>query len=934
MTDIEDDATRPDPPSTTTLDARDPHDRSPLAPASPLILPPGTAIGRYMVLDHLGAGGMGTVHSAWDRELQRKVALKLVRPERKTGEGATQARARFLREAQALARLNHPNVVAVHDTGLVGDDVFLAMEFVEGDDLRAYLDRLPKLDDPRRWPQVVEIFQAIGQGLAAVHAAGLVHRDLKPANLMVGKDGRARVMDFGLARLVGSEGDPAEAPAAELLSPQLGSSPLAASLTGSGLRLGTPSYMAPEQFLGQACDARTDLFAFCVAFFEALYGFRPFGEGADFAGRLLRGDITPPPAGTPVPEWLHQLLLRGLARDPDQRWSSVAELMAAAAAIPRARRRRQQIFAAAAVSVGLLGFAIFGPGRRPENLCRDSEERLASVFGPARQQEIAAAFGRSGKAFAGETARALIARLAAWGHSWAEQRRDACEATHHRGEQSADLLDRRMLCLDRRLDELAASASLLAQADLELAENPAPALALLGDLEACADLVQLTATAEPPPAAQRDPLAALQRQLVEVKTRAAAGELAAAESLAQTAATAAEKLGYLPLLAEAHLTSGELAAKASRFEAAEASWLAAIAAAIAANDLDAQARAADELASLYSEQLGQPQPALSWLHIAEAAASRLGRRPLLTSSLAHTRAMVAAKSGDNTTAFAELEKALALARQAPGTEDRQSVLANDLGIVLGNMGRYPEAEAATLEGLALDRRLYGEKHPLLAETLNNLGSLQFAQGHQEEAARLHLEAVELLRASYGSEHRLVALSMNNAATALRALGRGDEADRYQLEALAIQERVLGKDHIEVANSLTNLAFKYRESAELDKALVFYLRALPIFDKNLGPTSYFRAGCHHGTGVTLSRLGRPAEALPHLQFAFDVFHQNPTDARVRGNSAFQMAKTLWDDGRDRGRARLMANQALADYRGEAARFPREIAAVETWLSEHR
>jgi tetratricopeptide (TPR) repeat protein len=858
-----------------------------------------------------------------DRELQRKIALKLVRPERKEGEGASQARARFLREAQALAQISHPNVVAVFDLGPWGDEVYLAMEFVEGRELAAFLDELPPATDKRRWPRVLEIFRQIGRGLEAVHAAGLVHRDVKPSNLMIGSDGRARVMDFGLARRVGERGEEAV---------EQRQSPLDARLTHTGLRLGTPSYMAPEQYLGLPCDTRCDIFSFCVAFYEALFGRRPFGEGPELAGRVIAGELEPRPAGSPVPEELHQVLARGLARDPADRWSSVGELMAACEAIPQ-RRRRRRLAAAAIAAAALFGLALFAARSYQENLCGDAEERLEAVFGAPQKKRIAAAFAAGGKDFEKQAGAGLLARLEAWGKSWAAQRREACEATHRTGVQSGDLLDRRMICLDRRLAELAATVRLVADPP-DRTRSPSEALKLLGDLDACSDLVQLTETGPPPPAEQREKLREIQLLLVEASAASLRQGFAEGEALARRAVAAADQLGYPSLVADARLGLGELLVQTGRFEEGKELQLAAVAAATAGRDNEALARAAEFLARLHSEVLGKPKEAEPWARIAEAAAGQLGHRPLLASSQAHMRAMIATKSGDNEKALFEMRRALAAAEAADGSEDKQSSLQNDLGIVLGNLGRYDQAETALRKSLEIERKLYGEGHPATARALDALGGLYFSQERHEEALEHQQAALDLLIEAYGEEHRVVALSMNNVATGLRAVGRLDEADRLQLRAVEILEKVLGPDHIELAIGLANLAFNYRERGELGKALELYRRALPIYDKQLAPPNFYLAGAHHGTGVTLHRLRRYAEALPHLQHSFDAFHQTEVDPRFRGGASFQLAQTLWEEGGDRPRARRMAAKAIEDYRAEAGRFAQEIARVEAWLAERR
>src|SRR4051812_10268762 len=237
----------------------------PRQPGEPL--PRGSAVGRYVVLERIGSGGMGVVYAAYDPELDRKVALKLLRPDRAGAAG--EAALRLQRGAQAIARLSDPHVVAVYDAGTFGDQVFVAMELMEGRTLRQWLG-----EGKRGWREIVDVFVAAGRGLAAAHAAGLVHRDFKPDNVLLGTDGRVKVADFGLARPVG-DADPGGGEAALMESP--GSRGLLATpLTEWGVAMGTPAYMAPEQLRGERADARSDQFSFCVALWEALYGRKPF----------------------------------------------------------------------------------------------------------------------------------------------------------------------------------------------------------------------------------------------------------------------------------------------------------------------------------------------------------------------------------------------------------------------------------------------------------------------------------------------------------------------------------------------------------------------------------------------------------------------------------------------------------------------------------
>ena len=290
-------------------------------------LRPGNSVGRFILLGVLGAGAMGVVYAAYDPELDRKIALKLVLP--RVGGGPDSAgRARLVREAQALAKLSHPNVVAVHDVGTHGGSVWIAMEFVAGQTLTEWAAA-----GSRGWSAVLPILIDAARGVTAAHVAGLVHRDLKPDNVMIGNDGRVRVMDFGLAHGRGpSMVEPALASTlAAATGPQPERAALALRLTEVGSIQGTPAYMAPEQWQGQEAEAVSDQFGWSVMAWEMLFGERPFrGETMmTLAAAVLAGQRRPPPRGRGVPGWLRRVIERGLAIEPALRWPTMAALLAA-----------------------------------------------------------------------------------------------------------------------------------------------------------------------------------------------------------------------------------------------------------------------------------------------------------------------------------------------------------------------------------------------------------------------------------------------------------------------------------------------------------------------------------------------------------------------------------------------------------------------------
>ena len=308
-----------------------------------------TRIGRFAVLRRLGAGGMGVVYAGYDEELDRRVAIKVVREDTV----GTHGRARMLREAQAMAKLSHPNVVQVYEVGELDDQVFVAMEFIRGKTLTDWLSA-----EERTWEEILEVFLQAGRGLAAAHRQGLVHRDFKPDNVLVDNDGRARVLDFGLARAENGRRD-VEDDSALIRLGATNHSELRRDLTMVGTILGTPAFMSPEQHLGRPADARSDQFSFCVALYIALYEQAPFA--GETLGELMEtvtsGALRKPPATTRVPPSVFQALATGMATETAERFPSMDTLLGALSPeTPDGRRR--WLWPAALVGVSTLAVLI------------------------------------------------------------------------------------------------------------------------------------------------------------------------------------------------------------------------------------------------------------------------------------------------------------------------------------------------------------------------------------------------------------------------------------------------------------------------------------------------------------------------------------------------------------------------------------------------
>jgi predicted Ser/Thr protein kinase/tetratricopeptide (TPR) repeat protein len=585
--------------------------------------PRGALIGRYVVLSALGAGGMGVVLAAYDRELDRKIALKLLK-----GLNHSSARARLQREAQALAKLDHQNVVAVHDVGIHDGQVFVAMEFVVGKTLGAWM---AEVQQPRPWKDVLRVFGEAGRGLVAAHEAGLVHRDFKPDNVMLGDDGRVRVMDFGLAR---AESDH-EAEIQSSIERRTGSRLLVSPLTQTGTMLGTPAYMSPEQFESKVADGRSDQFSFCVSLYRALYGTQPFAGKTVSELRLAvtQGQVEAAPKGASVPVWLRAVVLRGLSLEPNERWPSMRALLEALEKDPAVRRRK---WGARALVVGLLGGGSLGlvhATQADAQVCMGFDQRLAGVWDESRRAEVRAAIEGTGLSYAPATWERVEQRLDKYTQQWVAAREEACEATHN-GEQSEALLDLRMACLDERLQHVRATVAILVEADETVLKNAVEAVASLPRLERCAHVDALKAKTPPP----EDPqvakrVAALDERLVKAEALQKAGKYAEGLALADAVVTEAAPLGYEPLMTRAWLRQGGLQEETGKYEAADATLDRAYESAVAQQMAAEAASASASLVFVVGVQLARPQDGRRWGKDAKPWARAVGTDDVLAAYL-------------------------------------------------------------------------------------------------------------------------------------------------------------------------------------------------------------------------------------------------------------------------------------------------------------
>jgi eukaryotic-like serine/threonine-protein kinase len=821
----------------------------------------GEYIGRYRVLEVLGAGGMGVVYGAFDPELQRKVALKLVRPE--FAELDVELRARLVREAQAMARIRHPNVITVFDAGTWDDRLFVAMEIIEGGTLATW-----QAARTRSVEEILRVFAAAGAGLAAAHAVGLVHRDFKPDNILIGTDGRVCVTDFGLVR-------PIEGPA-EFAEPSSPVATVEGELTLAGAVVGTPAYMAPEQMRGAPPDGRADQFSFCVSLFEALYGVRPFPgkslaelEGAILGGQWLRAKRKG------VPSSVRRALARGLHGIAWARFDSMEALLAA---MQPKRRAGPALAAAALVAVTAVGIgAAHWRGDRAR-LCGGGAEKLAGVWDAERRAAVTAAIG------GGDRATRVVGALDEYADRWLRAHRDACEATHVRGEQSEALLDLRMQCLDERRKETEELTRILA-ADRELGDKAAQAVQSLPPIGECADVAAL-ARPRPAPAAVQEKLEAPRRLVARARAELDASKCRDALAHAGDAAARARDLDdpalaaqALWLAARAHTCLGELTA--THRTLVDAAVLA--------------ARGHDETRLTYiaaqavivDAQQGDFADGDAWAALGDDAAAHAGGDPLAEGERLYARAILEWRRG-------HLEAAAALHRRAASFYDR-------------------------VDGADYDR----------LRNLGQLASMLASSNRYAESMQLHRQIRDAFARLLGPDSYTTLCVEENLA--LAAVEQGD------LKAAMAGERrfldhvgaTVNPSHLSTAQS--NYGGMLLDGGRPEEAMIWFERALANAEKIDGRHDEETEYALTGIGTTWVARGRPRLALEPLTRALALQHGDET-ADDHANAEGALAEALWAVGHDRARALTLARHARDYYAKHpmGARRAGELAHVEAWL----
>ena len=849
-----------------------------LAAGRGLDLEPGTRVGRYLVLGLLGSGGMGVVYRAFDPELDRPIALKLVGLAG-LGPGAEQSGQRLQREARTLARLSHPNVVAVHDVGTFDDHVFVAMEFVAGATLRAWLGRRER--SPR---EVIAVFLAAGAGIAAAHRLGIVHRDFKPDNVMVSEDGRVRVLDFGLARSVATAVSHAGARrSADVDDPHW---------TLDGAIVGTPAYMAPEQDAGEKVDARSDQYSFCAALYEALYRRLPHGGDTyvEMAAARRAGNVEAP-AIRGVSGRVRRALLTGLSVEPGDRHREMDDLLAELGA-PRWTRVRLAAggLALLAIGGGFAGWAIHRAPASAAATCRQASAEVERVWNGARRADVVAHLSAA-QAGGRAVADAVAAGVDRWAADWASERRALCMSTVRGADDEDERVADRLQCLERRLARTDATLHVFTDA-LEPA-IVARATAIIDDLSppaGCAALAR-PATSEEQKAIWKPSM----RDIVQAQLALDAGKPAEAERLAEAVVERSRETRQKEPLAAALLLRGKAEVARGDFAGGRATLREAI---LASAEVDEDGFVVD-----------------AWFDIIAVLAFRERR-------LDH-----------------ELEQAIFGAELAvrslpiddPDTDSRRAALAYWIGSVRLLQGRSDEALDQLHQAILEWTRAGADKHRLDIAAVEN--SLGMAHSYRAEwaPARRYFDRALATWEKVGHNNVNLGITVGNIGNLLAGQRLDAEAEREMRRSIAALEAAgdAGRPHI--AESLVGLAMLEVRLGRCDEADEVLGRARALAAELHGEESGMVGVTMTGTGTCQLARGRVREAVATLERARTLVAEFPATMTLQEEADFALARALWQAG-DRRRALELAASArtgLAAVPGARA----TLRDVDRWLVEH-
>lgn len=909
-------------------------------------LPMPANIGRFVVQEILGSGAAGVVYAARDPELDRPVAIKLLLG---SGEATPEQRLLLTKEAQAMAKVRHENVVTIYEAGVLDEKVFLVMELVDGKPLDEWLFA------KRSSSEILGVFIQAGEGLASAHAAGIIHRDFKPANVFVANDGAVRVGDFGLARMEGI--GPEEAAPSEIV--------------------GTPAYMPPEQFEGKAGSAQSDQFSFCASLYRALVGSLPH-PGKGFAE--IRASVL---LGTPLARATDKLsshqfavLQRGMSTNPQDRYPSLSALLGELQFDPVAKRRKRRLVAAIAVvcasTVG--GLAVLAFQTPKPALCTSVASHLSGVWDEGIKAQASKQFAtfEIGATGAQPTFSLVRNRLDAYTRGWVSMRKNVCEATQVRGEQSQAVMQLQMDCLDRRLSELRELTLVVMQADgATILDRVVGAANDITPISVCMEVERLSEQFPmPEDAEERRLVRAVSDRLDRASILGKTGQYARARGILERLAIEAKATAYPPLEAEALYQLGVIQSNLDLPTAAEESLHAAIqVGARARHDVLVQ-KAWMELLQVVGRGQGRGTDAKALRPTIEAAMARTGDRPAEHARLLLILGAIASRSGEFLDAKALYEQALLLGKRELG-EDSLTVAQTHqaLGEVSSRLGDYSGAKSHLDLAMPALQRILGAKHPDIGTILMGMASNAAANGDNAQAEALNIEALILVERALGLTHRNVGLLRAGLADVQGRMGKYDVAEANYLLALEIYKNSPEDRDPDVAPVLNGLAILLLQQHKRREALPYLMSALAALQEKwpnghpsiskietnigllhggLGDDHLAQEYCQRaytatqgdfpkGSQVPLAilnclatsalKLEEYAKARALFEQARNVGVNHPV---LLAELEFGLAQTLLHTRGNRAEARRLATKARTVFASGGPRMEDSVLEVDTWL----